>query len=120
MEARREFKGTSLDFERINEAVRKADKLMSSVTKYDKLLRRLGAPVEITEVEQIEQEALTAVTAPDISGSQGVSTEALSKLGSGSNPYLFTGDSETHESQYNSLPSGAYFIDPSDNQLYRK
>lgn len=120
MEARREFKGTSLDFARINEAVRKADKLMSSVTKYDKLLRRLGATVEITEVEQIEQEALTAVTAPDTSDSQGVSTEALSKLGSSSNPYLFTGDSETHESQYNSLPSGAYFIDPSDNQLYRK
>jgi hypothetical protein len=120
MELKREFKGTSLDFARINEAVRKADRLMSSVTKYDKLLRRLGAPVEMTEVEQIEQEALTAVTAPDTSDTQGVSTEALSRLGSSSNPYLFTGDSETHESQYNSLPSGAYFIDPSDNQLYRK
>jgi len=120
MEAKREFKGTSLDFARINEAVRKADRLISSVTKYDKLLRRLGAPVEVPEVEQIEQEALTAVTAPDTSDTQGVSTEALSKLGSSSNPYLFTGDSETHESQYNSLPSGAYFIDPSDNQLYRK
>jgi len=120
MEAKREFKGTSLDFARINEAVRKADRLISSVTKYDKLLRRLGAPVEVPEVEQIEQEALTAVTAPDTSDTQGVSTEALSRLGSSSNPYLFTGDSETHESQYNSLPSGAYFIDPSDNQLYRK
>ena len=120
MEAKREFKGTSLDFARINEAVRKADRLISSVTKYDKLLRRLGAPAEVTEVEQIEQEALTAVTAPDTSDTQGVSTEALSKLGSSSNPYLFTGDSETHESQYNSLPSGAYFIDPDDNQLYRK
>ena len=120
METRREFKGTSLDFARINEAVRKADRLVSSVTKYDKLLRRLGAPVEATEVEQIEQEALTAVTAPDTSDTQGVSTEALSRLGSSSNPYLFTGDSETHESQYNSLPSGAYFIDPADNQLYRK
>ena len=123
METRREFKGTSLDFARINEAVRKADRLMSSVTKYDKLLRRLGAPAEVPEVEQIEQieqEALTAVTAPDTSDTQGVSTEALSRLGSSSNPYLFTGDSETHESQDNSLPSGAYFIDPSDNQLYRK
>ena len=120
MELKREFKGTSLDFARINEAVRKADRLVSSVTKYDKLLRRLGAPVEATEVEQIEQEALAAVTAPDTSGTQGVSTEALSGLGSISNPYLITGDSETHESQYNSLPSGTYFIDPSDNQLYRK
>jgi hypothetical protein len=113
-------KGSKLDFENINEAIRKADRLVSSVTKYDKLLRRLGAPVEATEVEQIEQEALTAVTAPDTSDTQGVSTEALSRLGSSSNPYLFTGDSETHESQYNSLPSGAYFIDPADNQLYRK
>jgi len=113
-------KGSGLDFENINGAIREADRLISSVTKYDKLLRRLGAPAEVTEVEQIEQEALTAVTAPDTSDTQGVSTEALSKLGSSSNPYLFTGDSETHESQYNSLPSGAYFIDPDDNQLYRK
>lgn len=120
MELKREFKGTSLDFARINEAVRKADRLVSSVTKYDKLLRRLGTPVEATEVEQIEQEALAAVTAPDTSDTQGVSTETLSRLGSISNPYLITGDSETHESQYNSLPSGAYFIDPSDNELYRK
>lgn len=120
MELKREFEGTRLDFVRINGAIREADRLISTVTKYDKLLRRLGAPVEATEVEQIEQEALTAVTAPDTSDTQGVSTEALSRLGSSSNPYLITGDSETHESQYNSLPSGAYFIDPSDNQLYRK
>ena len=113
-------KGSSLDFENINGAIREADRRISTVTKYDKLLRRLGAPVEVPEVEQIEQEALTAVTAPDTSDTQGVSTEALSRLGSSSNPYLITGDSETHESQYNSLPSGAYFIDPDDNQLYRK
>ena len=129
-------KGSKLDFENINGAIREADRLISTVTQYDKLLRRLGAPVEVPEVEQIEQElgapaevpeveqieqeALTAVTAPDTSDTQGVSTEALSRLGSSSNPYLITGDSETHESQYNSLPSGAYFIDPSDNQLYRK
>ena len=107
MEARREFKGTSLDFERINEAVRKADKLMSSVTKYDKLLRRLGAPVEITEVEQIEQEALTAVTAPDTSGSQGVSTETLSKLGSSSNPCLLYTSPSPRDGLLSRMPSSA-------------
>lgn len=114
METRREFKGTSLDFARINEAVRKADRLMSSVTKYDKLLRRLGVPVEMTEVEQIEQEALTAVTAPDTSDTQGVSTEALSRLGDRSNPY----EPKTEE-ELSRIPVGSFYRDPAGN-LYQR
>lgn len=114
------IKGSDLDFEKIRVAMTAANTKLFNLNKYKNALRRLGATADAPEVEQIEQEALAAVTAPDTSDTQGVSTETLSRLGSSSNPYLFTGDSETHESQYNSLPSGAYFIDPSDNQLYRK
>ena len=114
------IKGSDLDFEKIRVAMTAANTKIFNLNKYKNALRRLGATADAPEVEQIEQEALAAVTASDTSDTQGVSTEALSRLGSSSNPYLITGDSETHESQYNSLPSGAYFIDPSDNQLYRK
>jgi len=94
METRREFKGTSLDFERINEAVRKADKLMSGINKYDELLRRLGSPTEVPTagVEYTED-----------------------------NPYTFSGQTdEEQQTEFDKLPEDSWFIDPDTGILAQK
>jgi hypothetical protein len=94
METRREFKGTSLDFARINEAVRKADKLMSGVTKYDELLRRLGAPVEVPTAGADYTE---------------------------DNPYTFSGQTdEEQQVEFDQLPADSWFIDPDTGILAQK
>jgi hypothetical protein len=94
MEARREFKGTSLDFARINEAVRKADKLMSGVTKYDELLRRLGAPTEVPTAGADYTE---------------------------DNPYTFSGQTdEEQQVEFDQLPADSWFIDPDTGILAQK
>lgn len=94
METRREFKGTSLDFARINEAVRKADRLMSSVTKYDELLRRLGAPTEVPTA----------------------GTEYTED-----NPYTFSGQTdEEQQVEFDQLPADSWFIDPDTGILAQK
>ena len=94
METRREFKGTSLDFERINEAVRKADKLMSGINKYDEILRRLGSPTEVPTagVEYTED-----------------------------NPYTFSGQTdEEQQTEFDKLPDDSWFIDPDTGILAQK
>jgi len=94
METRREFKGTSLDFARINEAVRKADKLMSGVTKYDELLRRLGAPTEVPTAGADYTE---------------------------DNPYTFSGQTdEEQQVEFDQLPADSWFIDPDTGILAQK
>ena len=94
METRREFKGTSLDFARINESVRKADRLMSSVTKYDELLRRLGAPTEVPTAGADYTE---------------------------DNPYTFSGQTdEEQQVEFDQLPADSWFIDPDTGILAQK
>ena len=108
------IKGSDLDFEKIRVAMTAANTKISNLNKYKNALRRLGATADAPEVEQIEQEALAAVTSPDTSGSQGVSTEALSKLGDRSNPY----EPKTEE-ELSRIPVGSFYRDPAGN-LYQR
>ena len=108
------IKGSDLDFEKIRVAMTAANTKISNLNKYKNALRRLGATADAPEVEQIEQEALAAVTAPDTSGSQGVSTEALSRLGDRSNPY----EPKTEE-ELSRIPVGSFYRDPAGN-LYQR
>ena len=108
LEEKRKYKGTSLDFEYINESMTKANRLLSGVNKYKNALRRLGATADIPEVEQIEEEALAAVTSPDIEA------RAMANLGDRSNPY----EPKTEE-ELSRVPVGSFYRDPAGN-LYQR
>ncbi len=108
LEEKRKYKGTSLDFEYINESMTKANRLLSGVNKYKNALRRLGATADIPEVEQIEEEALAAVTSQDIEA------RAMANLGDRSNPY----EPKTEE-ELSRVPVGSFYRDPAGN-LYQR
>jgi 1,2-phenylacetyl-CoA epoxidase PaaB subunit len=87
-------KGSKLDFENINEAIREADRRISTITKYDELLRRLGAPVEVPTAGADYTE---------------------------DNPYTFSGQTdEEQQVEFDQLPADSWFIDPDTGILAQK
>jgi len=87
-------KGSSLDFENINGAIREADRSISTVTKYDELLRRLGAPTEVPTAGADYTE---------------------------DNPYTFSGQTdEEQQVEFDQLPADSWFIDPDTGILAQK
>ena len=51
-----------------------------------------------------------------------MSITSMGKMGSRGNPYTISGDISIEEQKksYDAIPSGQFFIDPNDNQLYKK